>query len=416
MRFDTLQLLRCPFCGSKVELNGGVFHRIDAAGEIRDALLACRCCEFLVSDGIAVMTLWPEAEVARQAIAEERPADALRAMLNFAPHAPSAQLIGPEGEPEGTYQAIAEGVGEQFEGGYFVYRFSDPTFVVADAVVRSVAQGALDEHSRAIDICGGSGHLTRSLAAVSRLPPVVTDISFIKLWLARHFTAPGAEAVLADAEVPLPFATGAFRVVVCNDAFHYIWHKALLAREMARITDSRGVTAITHTHNAETWTPSQGTALHADHYRALFEHVDARVYSEQLALPDAIGGRIELGRHDSEAALAADQAFFVVAPRDPGMYREYTVPSPGTVCGELRISPLYDVVMSDGNAALTLRYPSQDYEEEYAASRTYLPDTIRIGHDTLMAMRDKRLTADVEDLIRRRVVVDLPPNYLNPRP
>ena len=138
MRFETLQLLRCPFCGSKVELNSGVFHRLDDRGGIRDALLACRCCEFLITDGIAVMTLWPEAEVARAAIAEKRPADALRAMLNFEEGAPAARLVGPEGEPLGTYRQIAEGVGEQFEGGYFVYRFSDPTFVVADAVVRSI--------------------------------------------------------------------------------------------------------------------------------------------------------------------------------------------------------------------------------------------------------------------------------------
>ena len=97
MRFETLALLRCPFCGSKVELNTGVFHQVEANGEIRDALLACRCCEFLVSDGIAVMTLWPEAEVARAAIADQRPADALRAMLNFTGDAPASKLIGPGG-------------------------------------------------------------------------------------------------------------------------------------------------------------------------------------------------------------------------------------------------------------------------------------------------------------------------------
>ena len=411
MRFETLQLLRCPFCGSSVELNAGVFHRLEGQ-EIRDALLACRCCEFLVTDGIAVMTLWPEAEVARAAIADGRPADALRAMLNFADDAPAARLIGPEGEPLGTYREIAEGVGEQFEGGYFVYRFSDPTFVVADAVVRTLAPAVLDEHSRALDLCGGSGHLTRSLASVSVRPPVVSDISFIKLWLARHFTAPAADAVLADAEIPLPFATGAFRFVVCNDAFHYIWHKALLAREMWRIADSRAAAAITHTHNADTWTPSQGTALRADHYRALFEQTDAHVYSEHLALADAVGGRIDLARRDADSTLAADQAFFVVAAKDPRVFRAYDVPPADAVRGELKFSPLYDVRLSNGHAALALHYPSSDYEDEYGASRAYLPEAINIGHDTLTAMYEGRLTEDVLNLMRRRIVVDLPPNYL----
>jgi SAM-dependent methyltransferase len=412
MRFETLQLLRCPFCGSKIELNSGVFHRLDDHGGIRDALLACRCCEFLVTDGIAVLTLWPEAEVARAAIAEKRPADALRAMLNFEEGAPAARLIGPEGEPLGTYRQIAEGVGEQFEGGYFVYRFSDPTFVVADAVVRSIASVVLDEHSRALDLCGGSGHLTRSLGSVSPRAPVVTDISFIKLWLARHFTAPEADAVLADSELPLPFGTGAFRFVVCNDAFHYIWHKALLAREMWRITDSRGVAAITHTHNADTWTVSQGTALRADHYRGLFEEAEARVYSEQLALPDAIDGRLDLARHDSESTLAADQAFFVVAPHDTRVFRAYDVPVPDAVRGELKFSPLFDVALENGHASLVRHYPSAEYEDEYGASRAYLPDVLTVGHDTLAAMERNRLTDDLRDLVRRRIVLDLPPQYL----
>ena len=411
MRFETLQLLRCPFCGSKVELNTGAFHVLEGQ-EIRDALLACRCCEFVVVDGIAVMTLWPEAEAARHAIAEKRTADALRAMLNFSGDAPAARLIGPEGEPLGTYREIAEGVGEDFEGGYFVYRMSDPTFVVADAVVRALAPAVLDDHSRALDLCGGSGHLTRSLASVSPRPPVVTDISFIKLWLARHFTAPAADAVLADAELPLPFATGAFRFVVCNDAFHYIWHKALLAREMWRIVDSKGVAAITHTHNAETWTVSQGTALRADHYRALFEHTQARVFSEQLALPDVIGGRVDLARYDAEASLAADQAFFVIAPHDSRVFRAYDVPVPEAVRGELKFSPLFDVTLTNGHAVLNRHYPSADYEEEYGASRTYLPDVLTVGHDTLAAMEQGRLTEDVLDLMRRRVVVDLPLDYL----
>ena len=41
-------------------MNTSVYHRVEDA-EIHDALLACRCCEFLVTGGIAVMTLWPEA-------------------------------------------------------------------------------------------------------------------------------------------------------------------------------------------------------------------------------------------------------------------------------------------------------------------------------------------------------------------
>jgi ubiquinone/menaquinone biosynthesis C-methylase UbiE len=411
MRFDTLTLLRCPYCGSSVELNRSAWHEITDT-EIEHALLACRCCEFIVSGGIAVMTLWPEAKVARQAIADARPAEAFRAMLKFGPETPAARLISAQGLPLASYREIAEGAGEGFEGGYFIYRFSDPTFVVADTVGRALATALLDEHSRALDLCGGSGHLTRTLAAVSPNPPVVTDISFVKLWLARHFTAPSADAVVADAEHPLPFATGAFRLAICNDAFHYIWQKALLAREMWRVTDARGAVAITHTHNVDTWTPSQGMALSAEHYRSLFEETGARVYSERAALPDAIGRRLDLARQDPQDLLSQDPAFFVVASREPRVFRHFDIAPPEVATGVLRFSPLYDVALEESQAVLTLRFPSGDYEDEYGAATSYLPALLTVHQDVLAAMRARRITPDVQDLMSRRVIVDLPENYL----
>src|SRR5204862_5928725 len=90
-----------------------------------------------------------------------------------------------------TYRDVVESLGPNFEGGYFLYRFSDPTYVVADAVVRSAAGTVLHGARRAVDICGGSGHLTRSLMDLSSPAPVLADLYFAKVWLARRFTAPG---------------------------------------------------------------------------------------------------------------------------------------------------------------------------------------------------------------------------------
>jgi hypothetical protein len=78
----------------------------------------------------------------------------------------------------------------------------------------------------------------------------------------------------------------------------------------------------------------------------------------------------------------------------------------------LQFSPIYDVSLSNGHAALSLRYPSSEYEEEYTAGHVYLPDAVNVGSDTLAAMHEGRLTDDVQDLMRRRVVLDLPPDYL----
>jgi len=58
MRTDTLDLLRCPYCGGRLSLVDGLFH--EAAGDtIQDGVLGCHCCLFPVVDGIPVMHLLP---------------------------------------------------------------------------------------------------------------------------------------------------------------------------------------------------------------------------------------------------------------------------------------------------------------------------------------------------------------------
>ena len=48
----------------------------------------------------------------------------------------------------------------------------------------AVAGTILKHGGRAIDLCGGSGHLTRELIGLAPEPPVIADLFFAKLWLA----------------------------------------------------------------------------------------------------------------------------------------------------------------------------------------------------------------------------------------
>src|SRR5947199_8236802 len=80
-----------------------------------------------------------------------------------------------------TYREIVEALGPNFEGGYFLYRFSDPTYIVAQALARAVGSTVLGGARRAIDLCGGSGHVTPTLLNLSSAPPVPADLFFPKL-------------------------------------------------------------------------------------------------------------------------------------------------------------------------------------------------------------------------------------------
>ena len=135
------------------------------------------------------------------------------------------------------YAEVVDALGPNYERGYFLYRFSDPSYVVAHALVRAVAGVALRDGGRAIDICGGSGHLTRALMDLSSQPPVLADLYFAKVWLGRQFTAPGCEGVCCHAEAPMPFRRGAFSYAMCADAFMFIWTKRRFVQEMLRLVD-----------------------------------------------------------------------------------------------------------------------------------------------------------------------------------
>ena len=56
MHVSTLDILRCPYCGGRLELVTSLFHRRDG-DEIHDGILGCHCCIFAVIDGIPVIHL-----------------------------------------------------------------------------------------------------------------------------------------------------------------------------------------------------------------------------------------------------------------------------------------------------------------------------------------------------------------------
>ena len=69
-------------------------------------------------------------------------------------------------------------------------------------------------------------------------------------------------------------------------------------------------------------------------------------------------------------------------------------------------------VESNGDTVhLRLRFPSEDYEEEYSAARTYLAERVAVDRAALASLPSKRLPAELVDLARRRVVLDLPKRY-----
>ena len=75
------------------------------------------------------------------------------------------------------------------------------------------------------------------------------------------------------------------------------------------------------------------------------------------------------------------------------------------------MNPLYAAEPDGDRVRLRLRFPSEDYEQEYGACRRYLPDEATIDRASLDALKDGTVPEALADLARRRVIVDLPRRY-----
>lgn len=417
MRIETLELLRCPYCGGRLTLVESLFHR-STTEEIQDGILGCHCCVFPVIDGIPVLHLLPGASQAREQVQAGRPELARRTMFGLDGEAHAERFDAIASSDAATYRDTVEALGPNFEGGYFLYRFSDPTYIVASAVARSVAAAVLRPGQRAIDICGGSGHITRSLLDLSAAPPVLADLYFAKVWLARRFTAPGCEPVCCDGNAPMPFARGAFGFAMCTDAFMYIWTKRQFVGELERLIDRGGVDAeagavlIGHTHNERTWSPSHGQPLPPEGYAALFETLAPRIFGEFGLFEDVVrGGPLDLSRRDDAETLDRNPALTVIASRNPRVFTPHALAHAAAAAGELRINPLYSVQPDGERLRLRLGFPSEDYEQEYGACRQYLPEEVTLEPSALASLQAGTVGGELTELVRRKVIVDLPKRY-----
>jgi len=196
----------------------------------------------------------------------------------------------------------------------------------------------------------------------------------------------------------------------------FIWTKRQFVLEMLRVIDGHdaGAALISHTHNQCTWSPSHGQPLTPDGYRQLFETLEPRLFAEAGLFADVVsGGPLDLGRRDDSRTLEADPALTIIASRHPGVFAPHPIEAPpGRPRGEFRVNPLYAEIDGDGDPIrFRLRFPSEDYEQEYGACRRYLPEEVAIARPVLRALAEGRVPDGLGDLIRRRVIVDLPRLY-----
>jgi len=411
MNANLLDILRCPFCGSTLELEEGESLERESE-EVVNGIIFCQCSAYPVVAGIPIFNADYLADEARKKLANGQREEALFTMLGL--EEPARQeafrkFIGKGANA--SYGECVEILCPDAEGTYFTYRFSDPTFVVGSTLLGAVGSDARCWAKRAIDLCGGSGHLTRVLCqAGGGADVVLADAYFWKLWLAKRITAPDCQPVCCDANNPLPFARDVFSLAVCSDAFHYIWSKRLLSSEMMRIAGD-GVIVLSHIHNALAENFSAGMPLAPEWWRNLFAELNPRLFKESDVFESAATRQpVDLSHNYSDEELKDEAALSMIATGIDGLFHTYKTAPAANSSGVLRINPLYQIERTGDTAILRLQFPSPEYEEEFGLCKRYLPGQVKISADALKDL--PAANGEVQRLLEQRVVLDLPSGYL----
>ena len=102
--------------------------------------------------------------------------------------------------------------------------------------------GSLGPVQRALDLGCGDGRLTAELDAVEL---TAADVSAVALERARRRLGEDARLVELEPDAPLPFADGAFDLVLCAETIEHVRDVQLFLSEIRRVLRPGGTLAVT---------------------------------------------------------------------------------------------------------------------------------------------------------------------------
>lgn len=274
---------------------------------------------------------------------------------------------------------------------YFFFRFGQPRHLAT----LGLASILPPDDRPVLDLACGYGHVLHSLTAAGHAA-VGVEQNVHQAWLARHYVAPGAAFVCADANAPLPFRPASAGAALCSDAFHYFEDKAATLAELRRVADGPLLLATVGNANVA---PHESAEWGPEGYAALFGDAPWRVRTEAELLARYLDGRgPDLSASSARGAVEGEKWLYYVV--DGGLlFREHgPFPSWPHLAGTAAVNPLYEAQ----GGRLTFRFPSAWYRFENGAMRDYMPASV------------DRAAADDDEWAARAVRVGLPERYARP--
>ena len=452
---DFFDLLRCPECGGDLAYEPITQHD-DTAGNC--GLLRCACFVYPVLDGVPVLT---QERLAHRSISDDRVVaggplpedlaglidagralDGLVSLLTF-PVCPwplnrvgalrRLSLRGPHHTLGLAYRkrrirrmlarretltaedwlaAFYWHAPAPFDPfNYFFFRFGQPRHLAALALLATLPAC----NKPILDLACGYGHMLHYLTnCAARHAAIGLDQNFHQLWVAKHYVAPEASYVCADAEQPLPFKDGTLAASVCTDAFHFFTDKARCIAEMRRCGEG-GVIVLAGMGNRLV-PPTEGLECTPEEYGALLEPWPNSVRGEAELVAAYLKKRgADMSAPTSRKDAAESKWLYLVATEDVALLRNHgSMPEWPHAVGKLELNPLYTQRRRGEATDLTFRFPSPWYAFENSGMAAYLPAHVKLDAETIDDLHEGRRTGRVEPLIAQTVALGLPHRYARP--
>lgn len=280
---------------------------------------------------------------------------------------------------------------------YFAYRWSDPTFLSG---LKLLETHLPNDTKKVFELCCGIGHYLREFT-LRGIAATGADVVFSKLWLARKFVAPEAKLICFDANFDFPFSENSFDAAFCHDAFYFLPEKKKVAGELKRTTCD--AILIGHAHNSQAENYSSGAAISANEYAAMFEN--ATLYDDAELTKAFVENSSPKSATIAELEKVEAVSLTISNAEKSGGFNfdEMTKPE------NLRINPLFE--NDDGKINRNPKYPSERYENEYAALSGYLflteEQVVKIENSGIENLSE----AEIKDLTKRKILLNLPQNW-----
>lgn len=294
-------------------------------------------------------------------------------------------------------------------GQYFIKRFCQPRHLAALSLIETIP---FDEKP-VLDIACGLGHIEHYLTSRENAQNVIgTDMNFFHVWIARHWFAPKAFFVCANAGEGLPFADKAFSATICSDAYHYIPNRPELIQEIERCAPGR-FALLTRVGNASVM-PNEGQESTLMGY---LEEMDVK-YIECFGELELLKAYLQRRNPITLARLSTSEleetkwiSFAWNISEGMKSYNPNENIKPHLV-GKLQRNPIYNVIETqNGDRRLRFEFPDSWYAYENNAMLSYHKRLFLIkGQDW-----DEKLTttnSEIEkELVNNFMLIGLPERF-----